>query len=120
RLNGHARAFGCGKSAIYTVKTMAAIVSALEGELTFRPVAVTVDCSTCGGSGQFWHYHPEDKSPCRRCSARGKVKLDFVESRIGARTWHHPWIEGGGHILRAAGFAIDYDADGTVLVSPGG
>lgn len=109
RLNGHARAYGCGKAAIYTYKTLAAIVLAEAGELTARPVQVEARCSACGGSG-YWRdwdhgFNGEricNHTPCRRCARRGYVTLRFVETRHGERVWHHPAADSGHEILRAA------------------
>ena len=118
RLNGHARAWGCGKSAIYTYKKLVALRMALAGEVVARPIAITVDCNRCGGTGLYWEQDPNWKTPCRSCGRRGKVRLEFVETTLAGYVWHHPYADAGIDILRAAwGIAsFDYEGDAAVAV----
>lgn len=117
RLNGHARAFGCGKSAIYTYKKLAALRMALAGEVEARPIAVTVDCGRCGGTGLYWEQDPSWKTPCRSCGRHGKVRLEFVETTLGGHVWHHPYSDAGIDILRAAWGIASFDYEGERAVA---
>ena len=105
RLNGHARAHGCGRRAIYSYKTMAALALARAGEMTVRSVKVAADCLSCGGTG-LWRDCLGDglvrHANCRKCARTGKVTLRFVETTSGPRVWHHPAVGPGYDILRAA------------------
>lgn len=119
RLNGHARAHGCGKTAVYTYKKLAAMQAAIAGELAARPVTVTVPCQRCGGTGRYRPWWDDDATRgCFGCGARGQVRLDFVETTIGAYVWHHPYTDAGHDILRAAWSiaTYDYERDGTIAV----
>jgi hypothetical protein len=108
RLNGHARAYGCGKRAIYAYKTLAAAMLASRGEIAVRLVEWVGPCGRCSGTGiyQGW-YGPGDKAPCRHCR-RGTVTLRFVETTFpDGVVWHHPFeTDSGWNIARAAGAAI--------------
>jgi hypothetical protein len=120
RLNGHARAGGSGRRAIYEYKTLAALTLALLGALAVRPVAATVKCACCGGTGRWSDWYDTrsaDTEPCRACSSAGKVTLRFVESRAGEHVWHHPYPRPGMGILAAAWRAVstDYERDVTIL-----
>ena len=120
RLNGHARAWGCGRRAIYAYKTLAAIVAAQAGDAFALPVAVETRCTSCSGSGIYRGcYYPDDATPCRRCHRTGRVTLRFVETVIGAWRWHHPWPDSGIPVLRAAwkGERFSYDDDGVMALS---
>lgn len=92
RLNGHARAWGCGKHAIYAYKRFAAERLAGAGQLSGRLVLWRGPCRACQGTGKFWFYDPDYKTPCRDCGATGIVKLRFLETTLPDGTvWHHPW-----------------------------
>jgi len=91
RLNSHARAYGCGKDAIYAYKTLAALMLAEAGDLQTRPVAVMAKCNRCYGTGRWHNYGHDTGERCRTCGATGYVHLRFVETRVDAFTWHHPF-----------------------------
>jgi hypothetical protein len=109
RLNSHARAFGCGKRAIYAYKTLVAAMLASSGEIAVRLVEWVGPCGRCSGTGiyQGW-YGPGDKAPCYHCR-RGTVTLRFVETKFpDGVVWHHPFdvSSGGPDIAKAAGAAF--------------
>lgn len=127
RLNGHARAYGCGREAIYACKGFAAIIAAELGHLVARPIVATAKCLTCSGTGRFRHWEDNSHERCRRCKATGEVQLQFVESAIGSHRWHHPYINhrggpGGMAILHVAWRvqSVDYEGDRCVLNLPDG
>jgi hypothetical protein len=97
RLNAHARAYGCGKRAIYAYKTLACLVLAHAGALQVRPVGVMVKCHNCAGTGQFIYWDGEKSGErCRTCAASGYLHLRFVETKAGDICWHHPWSTSAG------------------------
>lgn len=100
RLNGHARAFGCGQKAIYVYKRLFALFAADRGELSARPIGTVTKCGGCDGTGRFKFFDGGDAANCRQCDSRGYVRLRFVETTIGTAVWHHPWHRGGDDILR--------------------
>lgn len=105
-LNGHARAHGCGKRAIYAYKSLAALMMVKAGEMGVRRVEVVANCLTCGGSGLWrdWQSYRGESvvyhEPCRKCGRTGKVKLQFAETSGGGRTWHHPVGQRGFELIR--------------------
>lgn len=106
RLNGHARAYGCGKRAVYAYKTLAAALLAANGDVGVQLVRWTGPCGRCHGTGvyTFWE---GGTAPCRHC-ARGTVTLKFVETTLpDGVVWHHPFTpnDGGAEIAKAAGVA---------------
>ncbi len=109
RLNGHARAYGCGKRAIYAYKTLVAALLASEGAIGVRLVQWTGKCGRCDGTGIWQGWYPGDKASCRHC-ARGQVTLKFTETKLEDGTvWHHPFDAQGGSgrdIARVSGAAI--------------
>lgn len=121
RLNGHARAWGCGKKAIYAYKTLAALRMALAGELKARAVIVEARCTSCGGTGLWkdWGWYRDEPvamhRPCRRCARKGVVELRFVETIFGDRSWHHPLPGAGYEIADAAGMPKNPDGYGLVV-----
>lgn len=102
RLNVHARAWGCGKKAIYAYKTFAAAEFATEA----RPVFVPVKCHHCNGTGIYRDWDGYERGPCYRCT-KGIVTLRFVESTIGDFRWHHPTGNGGGNNVLNAVWGIN-------------
>lgn len=102
RLNGHARAFGCGKEAIYAYKRLFALFAVDRGELAARPIGTITKCNGCDGTGRFKFWDGDVADNCRRCGSRGYVRLRFVETTIDTAVWHHPWHRGGDQILCAA------------------
>ena len=102
RLNVHARAWGCGKKAIYAYKTFAAAEFATEA----RPVFVPVKCHHCNGTGIYRDWDGYERGPCYRCT-KGIVTLRFVESTIGDFRWHHPTGNGGGNNVLNAVWGIE-------------
>lgn len=99
RLNGHARAHGFGRRAIYAYKTFIATAFATEA----RPVQVQVKCHHCGGTGQYRDYDGYHCGLCYRCT-KGIATLRFIESTLGEHRWHHPTggNSDGGNVLNAA------------------
>jgi hypothetical protein len=96
RLNVHARAFGCGKQAIYAYKTFVACEFATEA----RAVEVSVSCHHCSGTGIYRDWNGCKRGPCYRCT-KGVVILKFIESRVGDFRCHHPYSDPGMTILRS-------------------
>jgi hypothetical protein len=85
QLNGHARAWGFGKKAIYAYKTFVAAAFATD----VRLVQVQVKCHHCGGTGTYRDWDGYDRGPCYRC-VRGITTLRFYESHVSDFRWHHP------------------------------
>lgn len=111
RLNEHARAYGCGRDAVYAYKALAALLAAIAGQANVRPVAMMARCLSCDGTGKFVdRYEGPTNDPCRKCSRRGYVHLRFVETTIQGQAWHHPWERSGLDIFCAAngGATIEY------------
>ncbi|WP_439392358.1 hypothetical protein ACRQ5Q_22445 [Bradyrhizobium sp. PMVTL-01] len=119
-LNAHARAYGCGKEAIYAYKKVAALIDARAGIAQARPVGVLAECRNCRGTGLFFSwYEGQSNERCRTCSATGKVYLRFVETTISGHRWHHPYIDAGLPILYAAlgSPEINFDAGARDLIN---
>ena len=102
RLNGHARAWGCGKRAIYTYKTMAALALAQAGELVARPVIVVAFVSEERAAAERAAYEmaaqEAEMQPCaRHRQRRGAERLPH--SIAGHRAFNsrplHPRHTGG-------------------------
>ncbi|MEY9261957.1 hypothetical protein AB7M45_007894 [Bradyrhizobium elkanii] len=111
-LNGHARAFGCGRDAIYQYKGLVARIYAAAGQANARPVGVMAKCNYCLGTGKFFcQYNGQTDDPCRKCARSGYVFLRFTETTIEGHSWHHPWISEGSEIYRRSvgASAIEYD-----------
>ncbi|MGY4224427.1 hypothetical protein ACVMIH_001788 [Bradyrhizobium sp. USDA 4503] len=111
-LNGHARAHGCGRDAIYHYKGLVAMIYAAAGQADARPVGVSVKCHNCFGTGKFFcQYNGQTDEPCRTCTRTGYVFLRFTETTIDGHGWHHPWITEGEAIYRKASgaTATQYD-----------
>ena len=124
-LNSHARAFGCGRDAIYSYKLLVAMLYASAGQANARPVGVMSKCRYCNGTGKFfsWDYGQTDEA-CRKCSRTGYVFLRFVETRIEGHSWHHPWISYGQEIFSTSLGGrprIEYDAGSRslLIIKPG-
>ena len=117
RLNGHARAWGCGKRAIYAYKALIACAYAEQAD----PVFVMVRCDHCGGTGQYRDRDGYPRGPCYRCT-KGIVTLKFVESRIGETRWHHPVGSGGWEVMNAAWGTVStrYEGIDTICTLPDG
>lgn len=97
RLNGHARAWGFGKKAIYAYKTFVACALATDA----RPVRVQAKCHHCSGTGTYRDWDGYDRGTCYRCT-NGVVTLRFIESAVGECRWHHPTKDGGLDVLCCA------------------
>jgi hypothetical protein len=110
RLNAHARAWGCGKSAIYAYKELAARLLVASGDAKMRPVALMAKCRNCLGTGWFhdW-YEGKTDSACRTCGRTGYVHLRFVEMTAGWHVWHHPWTSCGRDLFQAVHGDIEYN-----------
>lgn len=93
RLNTHARAYGFGRHAIYAYKALAVLTLARACELTARQVQWTGRCFNCSGTGKWHDWRTgESKDNCRRCSGRGTVTLQFIETTLpDGQAWHHPF-----------------------------
>lgn len=108
RLNGHARAYGSGKRAIYRYKTLVAALLVVQGEASAQLVQWTGTCGHCGGTGRYVDSCGERFPHCRQCSSTGTVTLKFVETMLpDGVEWHHPWTQdqGGVEIADLAGLA---------------
>ncbi len=94
RLNSHARTrghFGTERNAIYTYKTLAALVTIQAGEATVRVVKWTGKCNRCT-NGRFHHWDSDCTSSCWHCDGTGCKTLTFTETTLpGGHVWHHPW-----------------------------
>lgn len=114
RLNGHARAYGFGKHAIYRYKTLAAALLVVGGEAKAQLVLWSGTCGHCGGTGRYVDSYGERFPHCRQCESSGRVTLKFVETTLpDGVVWHHPWKydQGGVEIGDLAGLAR-WDASG--------
>lgn len=109
-LNQHARAYGCGKRAIYAYKTLVAALLVAAGEASAQLVQWTGTCGHCRGTGRYVDSYGEKWPHCRQCSSTGQVTLKFVETALpDGVVWHHPWDRydaGGREIADIAGLAI--------------
>lgn len=122
-LNAHARAYGCGRDAIYAIKVAVTEHCVRAGQAQARPVGVMAKCNFCLGTGRFFsEYEGQTNEACRRCNAKGQVYLRFAETTIHGQRWHHPWEGHGGTLLHyALGFPqqdvrIAYDAGSRSLI----
>lgn len=121
RLNHHARAqrrfFGTEWRAIYAYKLVAALALAEARRLTLRFIEWRGKCNRCDGTGQFWNYDPNYKTPCRNCGAKGIALLRFVETTLpDGQVWHHPWRHGEPIAETVLG-RIEWVGDGNWVVN---
>ena len=109
-LNHHARAYGCGKRAIYAYKTLVAALLVAAGETRAQLVQWTGKCGHCGGTERYVDSYGERWPHCRQCSSTGTVTLKFVETVLPCgQAWHHPWDrydDGGRELAEIAGLAV--------------
>lgn len=95
RLNIHARAYAAygQRNAIYSYKTLAALILAIDREASLRFVKWTGKCNRCT-DGQFTHWSWDDgySVRCRDCGGSGLQTLRFTETTLpDGQVWHHPW-----------------------------
>lgn len=115
RLNQHARAWGCGRKAIYGCKGVVTIAAGEAGALQGRLIAWIGKCSACDGTGKHWEFGAR----CRRCSTTGKVRLQFLETTFpDGHVWHHPWQVNelgfvGWEIARSIWGIVEWAQDGS-------
>jgi len=111
RLNGHARAYGFGKRAVYAYKTLVAALLAASGDVGVQLVRWSGPCDRCAGTGvyTFWE---GGSAPCRHC-ARGTVTLKFVETTFPGSgvVWHHPFDTGSGAEISKAAKVAWWDGE---------
>jgi len=114
RLNGHARAYGCGKRAIYEYKVLASALSIVGGAATVTLRQWTGTCHGCNGTGKYIDSYGERFPHCRACGNSGRVTLRFVEVDIAAddlrQVWHHPFSLSAGWDLAALAEAATWDS----------
>jgi hypothetical protein len=112
-LNSHARAYGCGKRAIYAYKTLVCgpLIAAGRATVCLRQWAGV--CDHCRGTGQYVDSYGERWPHCRRCANTGRVTLKFVETELlGGPTWHCPFdYHGGGRYLAELARAAMWDGE---------
>lgn len=109
KLNSHARAYGCGKHAIYAYKTLVAAQLIAANEATVFLRQWTGQCDHCRGTGRYVDSYGERWPHCRRCASTGRVTLKFVETELlGGPTWHCPFDANGDgrHLAALAGAAM--------------
>lgn len=112
-LNGHARAFGVGKHAIYEYKTLASALAIAAGTATVQLRQWTGTCGHCRGTGRYVDSYGERWPHCRQCSSTGRVTLKFTEVSIAdGPTWHHPFETSAGRDLAAIAGAAIWDGSG--------
>jgi hypothetical protein len=79
---------------IYRYKLRTIRHAVRHGMAALRLVSIEMGCLTCKGTGEFRRarYDGDEywAEECRRCSASGRVRLIFVETRIGSVRWHTP------------------------------
>jgi hypothetical protein len=112
RLNKHARAYGCGKRAIYAYKALASGLAIIDGVATVMLRQWTGPCHGCAGTGKHLDSYGERFPHCRRCSSSGRVTLKFVEVALPSFTgqvWHHPFENGAGWDLAQLARAATWD-----------
>jgi len=104
QLNGHARAYGCGKRAIYAYKTLVAgMFGAQRALLGARLLKHEATCRYCDGTTVYRDWDGYSRGVCFRCKG-GKVTLRFLETTLpNGRVWHHPFEHGGWEIASMAG-----------------
>lgn len=97
RLNSHARVpYSTARNAIYSYKTLAALIAVVEGMTTPRFIKWAGKCNRCE-NGRFTHWSWDDgySVRCRDCGGTGSSTLRFVETDLpDGQTWHHPWSGG--------------------------
>jgi hypothetical protein len=110
RLNGHARAYGNGKRAIYAYKMLAAAVALTLDGAKAELVQWTGQCGHCGGTGRYVDSYGEKWPHCRQCASTGTVTLKFVETVLfDGQVWHHPWKYDSGIELAEIAGIVKWD-----------
>lgn len=112
-LNGHARAYGTGKRAIYEYKTLASALAIASGAATVQLRQWTGTCGHCHGTARYIDSYGERWPHCRSCSSTGRVTLKFAEVTIAdGPTWHHPFDTSAGRDLAAIAGVAMWDGSG--------